>query len=166
MDAHELAGKPAPASILIDVPGLVSSYYMNAPQGLVSFGTSGHRGSSIKGTFNEAHIMAIAQSICEYRALKEIGGPLFLGFDTHALSAPAFRTALEVFAANNIETIIHEKDEFTPTPVISFLILEYNRKKTGRMADGVVIKPPQTPPQEGGSKHTLPPGGRGGVKSN
>jgi phosphoglucomutase len=159
MAAHELAGKPAPVSILIDVPGLVSSYYMNAPQGPVSFGTSGHRGSSVKGTFNEAHIMAIAQAICEYRALKEISGPLFLGFDTHALSAPAFRTALEVFAANNIETIIHEKDEFTPTPVISFLILEYNRKKTGRMADGVVITPSHNPPQDGGFKYNPPHGG-------
>jgi phosphoglucomutase len=159
MAAHELAGKPAPASMLIDVPGLVSSYYMNAPQGPVSFGTSGHRGTSIKGTFNEAHIMAIAQAICEYRALKEIGGPLFLGFDTHALSAPAFRTALEVFAANNIETVIHEKDEFTPTPVISFLILEYNRKKTGRVADGVVITPSHNPPQDGGFKYNPPHGG-------
>jgi phosphoglucomutase len=159
MAVHELAGKPAPASILIDVPGLVSSYYMNAPQGPVSFGTSGHRGSSTKGTFNEAHIMAIAQAICEYRALKEISGPLFLGFDTHALSAPAFRTALEVFAANNIETVIHEKDEFTPTPVISFLILEYNRKKTGRVADGVVITPSHNPPQDGGFKYNPPHGG-------
>jgi phosphoglucomutase len=159
MAVHELAGKPAPASMLIDVPGLVSSYYMNAPQGPVSFGTSGHRGSSTKGTFNEAHIMAIAQAICEYRALKEISGPLFLGFDTHALSAPAFRTALEVFAANNIETVIHEKDEFTPTPVISFLILEYNRKKTGRVADGVVITPSHNPPQDGGFKYNPPHGG-------
>jgi phosphoglucomutase len=159
MAAHELAGKQAPASILIDVPGLISSYYMNAPQGPVSFGTSGHRGSSTKGTFNEAHIMAIAQAICEYRALKGINGPLFLGFDTHALSAPAFRTALEVFAANNVETIIHEKDEFTPTPVISFLILEYNRKMTGREADGVVITPSHNPPQDGGFKYNPPHGG-------
>ena len=159
MTVHELAGRPAPASMLIDVPGLVSSYYMNAPQGPVSFGTSGHRGSSIKGTFNEAHIMAIAQAICEYRVLKEIGGPLFLGFDTHALSAPAFRTALEVFAANNVETIIHEKDEFTPTPVISFHILEHNRKKRGRMADGVVITPSHNPPQYGGFKYNPPHGG-------
>jgi phosphoglucomutase len=159
MAVNELAGKPAPASMLIDVPGLISSYYINEPQGPVSFGTSGHRGSSIKGTFNEAHIMAIAQAICEYRALKEISGPLFLGFDTHALSAPAFRTALEVFAANGINTIIHEKDEFTPTPVISFLILEYNRKKKGHVADGVIITPSHNPPQDGGFKYNPPHGG-------
>jgi phosphoglucomutase len=159
MALHELAGKPAPRSMLIDVPGLVSSYYTNEPQGPVSFGTSGHRGSSLKGTFNEAHIMATAQAICEYRAMKKIGGPLFLGFDTHALSAPAFRTALEVFAANGIETIIHEKDEFTPTPVISFLILEHNREKTGKIADGVVITPSHNPPQDGGFKYNPPHGG-------
>ena len=145
--------------MLIDVPGLVSSYYTNEPQGPVSFGTSGHRGSSLKGTFNEAHIMATAQAVCEYRELKKVEGPLFLGFDTHALSAPAFRTALEVFAANGIETIIHEKDEFTPTPIISFLILEHNREKTGKIADGVVITPSHNPPQDGGFKYNPPHGG-------
>jgi phosphoglucomutase len=159
MTLHELAGKPALRSMLIDVPGLVSSYYTNEPQGPVSFGTSGHRGSSLKGTFNEAHIMATAQAICEYRELKKVEGPLFLGFDTHALSAPAFRTALEVFAANGIETIIHEKDEFTPTPVISFFILEYNRRKTGKVADGVVMTPSHNPPQDGGFKYNPPQGG-------
>ncbi|MDB9823475.1 phosphoglucomutase [Deltaproteobacteria bacterium] len=159
MAIHELAGKPAPKSMLVNIPDLVSSYYTNEPRGPVSFGTSGHRGSSLKGTFNEAHIMATAQALCEYRALKEINGPIFLGFDPHALSAPAFRTALEVFAANEIETVIHEKDEYTPTPVISFLILEHNRKKNGRVADGVVVTPSHNPPQDGGFKYNPPHGG-------
>jgi len=159
MALHPLAGKPAPRSMLIDVPDLVSSYYTGSPEGPVSFGTSGHRGSSWKGTFNEAHIAATSQAICEHRVSKGINGPLFLGFDSHALSEPAFKTALEVFAANKVETIIHERDEYTPTPVISFLILEYNRGAMGRSADGVVVTPSHNPPQDGGFKYNPPHGG-------
>jgi len=159
MESHKLAGKPAPKSMLINVPKLVSSYYTLEPSGPVSFGTSGHRGCSLKGTFNEMHIASIAQAICEYRSSKGITGPLFLGFDTHALSEPAFRTSLEVFAANNVEVVIHTKDEYTPTPVISFLILEYNKGKTSGLADGVVITPSHNPPQDGGFKYNPPQGG-------
>ena len=159
MALHHLAGKPAPKSMLVNVPRLVTSYYTNKPRGSVAFGTSGHRGSSLKGTFNEMHIAATAQAICEYRAPKEITGPLFLGFDTHALSEPAFRTALEVFAANEIEVVIHEKDEYTPTPVISYLILEHNKGKAEGFADGVVITPSHNPPQDGGFKYNPPHGG-------
>jgi len=159
MALHHLAGKPAPKSMLVNVPRLVTSYYTNKPRGSVAFGTSGHRGSSLKGTFNEMHIAATAQAICEYRASKEITGPLFLGFDTHALSEPAFRTALEVFAANEIEVVIHEKDEYTPTPVISYLILEHNKGKTKGFSDGVVITPSHNPPQDGGFKYNPPHGG-------
>jgi len=159
MTLHELAGKKAPGSMLVNVPELVSSYYTDEPRGPVSFGTSGHRGSSLEGTFNESHIAATSQAICECRSSKGIKGPLFLGFDTHALSAPAFRTALEVFACNGVETVIHAKDEYTPTPVISFLILEHNRKNTGAIADGVVITPSHNPPRDGGFKYNPPHGG-------
>ncbi len=159
MTVHELAGKPAPRSILVNVPELVSSYYTDPAGGPVSFGTSGHRGSSLKGTFNEAHIAATSQAICEHRASKGIKGPLFLGFDTHALSVPSFRTALEVFAANEVEVVIHEGDEYTPTPVISFLILEHNRGNTRETGDGVVITPSHNPPQDGGFKYNPPHGG-------
>jgi phosphoglucomutase len=159
MTTHQLAGQKAPASILVNVPELVSSYYTNEPKGPVAFGTSGHRGSSFSGTFNEHHIAAISQAICDYRAMKTIVGPLFLGFDTHALSAPAFRTALEVFAGNDVDTVIHEGDEYTPTPVISFMILEHNRKGPGAFADGVVITPSHNPPADGGFKYNPPHGG-------
>ncbi len=159
MELHPLAGKPAPDSILIDVQDLISSYYRAKAAGPVAFGTSGHRGSSFEGTFNEEHVMAIAQSICEYRAWKGITGPLFMGFDTHALSVPAFRTALEVFAANGVETVIHKGDEYTPTPVISFLILEHNRGKSKGLADGVVITPSHNAPKDGGFKYNPPHGG-------
>lgn len=160
MKVHPLAGKPAPRSILINIPDIISSFYTNDPEGPVSFGTSGHRGSSIKGTFNEMHIAATAQAICEYRISKAITGPLFMGFDTHALSIPAFRTALEVFAANGVSVIIHEKDEYTPTPVISFCILEYNKQRNhNRLADGVVITPSHNPPYDGGFKYNPPSGG-------
>jgi len=159
MPIHELAGKPAPRSMLVDVPELVSSYYTHGFQGPVSFGTSGHRGSSLGGTFNEPHIAAISQAICDYRSSGRIKGPLFMGFDTHALSVPAFRTGLEVFSANGIETVIHEKDEYTPTPVVSFLILEHNRQNPGAPADGVVITPSHNPPQDGGFKYNPPQGG-------
>lgn len=156
---HELAGKPAPESMLIDVAALESAYYNGDIKGPVSFGTSGHRGSSLSGTFNETHIAATAQAICEYRYSKDIKGPLFMGFDPHALSKPAFRTAIEVFAANDVHTVIHEKDEFTPTPVISFLILEYNRANRDNTADGVVVTPSHNPPADGGFKYNPPTGG-------
>lgn len=159
MTAHELAGKPAPKSMLENIPGLVSAYYTDHPKGPVSFGTSGHRGTSVNGTFNEMHIAATAQAICEYRASSGIKGPLFMGFDTHALSEPSFRTALEVFAANQVETVIHEKDEYTPTPVISFMILKHNKSNTDRKADGVVVTPSHNPPRDGGFKYNPPHGG-------
>ena len=159
MAQHPLAGKSVPKSMLVNVPRLVSAYYTNEPRGAVAFGTSGHRGSSLTGTFNELHIASTAQAICEYRASNGIDGPLFLGFDTHALSEPAFRTGLEVFAANGVEVIIHEKDEYTPTPVISFLILEHNKSKSKKVADGVVITPSHNPPHDGGFKYNPPHGG-------
>ena len=159
MALHHLAGKRAPRSMLVNISRLISSYYTNEPRGSVAFGTSGHRGSSLKGTFNEMHIAATAQAICEYRKSKGLTGPLFLGFDTHALSVPAFRTALEVYAANDIDVVIHEKDEYTPTPVISYLILEYNKGREKEFADGVVITPSHNPPQDGGFKYNPPHGG-------
>ena len=159
MTLHSLAGKTVPKSMLVNVPRLVSAYYTNEPGGSVAFGTSGHRGSSLTGTFNEVHITATAQAICEYRASNGISGPLFLGFDTHALSEPAFRTGLEVFAANEIDVIIHENDEYTPTPVISYLILEHNKNKNTGISDGVVITPSHNPPQDGGFKYNPPHGG-------
>ncbi len=159
MTLHPLAGKPAPNSILINIPKLISSYYTGSSLYPVAFGTSGHRGSSFKGTFNEKHIAAISQAICEYRAAQSITGPLFLGFDTHALSEPAFRTALEVFAANKVRVVIHAKDEYTPTPVISFLILNHNKKNKKEFADGVVITPSHNPPGDGGFKYNPSHGG-------
>ena len=159
MDLHALAGKQAPKSMLTDISRLVSSYYTLETKGSVAFGTSGHRGSSFDGTFNENHISATAQAVCEYRQLKKITGPVYLGFDTHALSEPAFRTTLEVFAANKLKVIIHAKDEYTPTPVISFLILSYNKGKIKGLADGVVITPSHNPPSYGGFKYNPPSGG-------
>lgn len=159
MGIHEQAGQRAPAAMRIHVPRLVSAYYTDEPAGAVSFGTSGHRGSSLKGTFNEAHIAATAQALCEHRRERGINGPLFMGFDTHALSEPAFRTALEVFAGNGVEVILNAGDEYTPTPVISFLILEHNRGRAGGWADGVVITPSHNPPDDGGFKYNPPHGG-------
>ena len=159
MGLHNLAGKPATKSMLTNISRLVSSYYTLEVKGSVFFGTSGHRGTSFNGTFNESHIAAIAQAVCEYRQTKKITGPIFLGFDTHALSEPAFRTTLEVFAANNMHVIIHAKDEYTPTPVISFLILNYNKGKTKGLADGVIITPSHNPPCDGGFKYNPPSGG-------
>ncbi len=159
MELHPLAGKPAPKSMLINVPRLLSSYYTQEPTGPVSFGTSGHRGCSQKGTFNEMHIASTSQALCEHRVSNGITGPLYLGFDTHGLSEAAFRTALEVFAANNVEVAIHANDEYTPTPVISFLILGYNKGKTQGFADGVVITPSHNSPQDGGFKYNPPQGG-------
>jgi phosphoglucomutase len=159
MKRHPLAGNPAPKSMLVNIPRLVASYYTLEPSGPVSFGTSGHRGCAFNGTFNEMHIASTAQAICEYRSSRGINGPLYLGFDTHALSEAAFRTSLEVFSANNVNVIIHDKDEYTPTPVISFLILEYNKGKTKGWADGVVITQSHNPPQDGGFKYNPPQGG-------
>jgi phosphoglucomutase len=143
----------------VHLPSLVSSYFTDEPRGPVSFGTSGHRGSSLDGTFNEAHIAATAQAICEYRGTEGVTGPLFMGFDTHALSEPAFRTALGVFAANGVEVVVHAGDQYTPTPVISFLILDHNRGRSSGFADGVVITPSHNPPRDGGFKYNPPHGG-------
>jgi phosphoglucomutase len=164
MSIHPLAGKPAPAAILIDVDKLLAAYYSRRPdpgdpQQLVSFGTSGHRGSSLDGTFNEAHILAITQAICEYREAQRITGPLFMGKDTHALSGPAQRTALEVLAAHGVQTLIQAGDGYTPTPVISHAILTYNRGRDGGLADGIVITPSHNPPGDGGFKYNPTHGG-------
>ncbi|HEU4340270.1 MAG TPA: phosphoglucomutase (alpha-D-glucose-1,6-bisphosphate-dependent) [Candidatus Binatia bacterium] len=164
MAIHPLAGKPAPADILIDVDIIEKAYYerqpnVDDPQQLVSFGTSGHRGSALDGTFNEAHILAITQAICEYRASKKISGPLFMGKDTHAVSSAAQRTALEILAANGVETIIQRDDGFTPTPSISRAIIVYNRQRKDRLADGIVVTPSHNPPADGGFKYNPPEGG-------
>jgi phosphoglucomutase len=164
MAIHPLAGKPAPADILIDVSQVEKAYYeqrpdVDNPQQLVSFGTSGHRGSPLDGTLNEAHILAITQAICEYRARNQISGPLHMGKDTHAVSAPAQRSALEVLAANGVETIIQRADGFTPTPAISHAILAYNRSRKTGLADGIVVTPSHNPPADGGFKYNPPEGG-------
>ena len=164
MKISPLAGKPAPAEILVDVPRLIMAYYADVPDPAVpaqrvAFGTSGHRGSSFKRAFNEWHILAITQSICLYRAQQNISGPLFLGTDTHALSVPACATALEVLAANVVEVMIAEGDEYTPTPVISHAILTYNRGRKTGLADGIVITPSHNPPHDGGFKYNPPNGG-------
>jgi len=161
---NPLAGKPAPRSLLVNVPRLVSAYYThipdpNNPQDLVVFGTSGHRGTPLKGTFNEAHILAIAQALCEFRSGAGTTGPLFLGMDTHALSEPARATALEVFAANGVEVMIADDLGYTPTPVVSHAILTYNTGRTDGLADGVVISPSHNPPDDGGFKYNPPSGG-------
>jgi phosphoglucomutase len=159
-----LAGKPAPKEMLIDVGGLEREYFERRPDvqdrnQLVSFGTSGHRGSPLHGTFTEAHILAITQAICEYRREQGTDGPLYMGKDTHALSSPAQRTALEVLAANGVETIIQENDGVTPTPVISRAILVYNRGRKEHLADGIVVTPSHNPPEDGGFKYNPPNGG-------
>lgn len=164
MAIHPLAGKPAPADALIDVGEIEKAYYERKPDPdnpaqLVSFGTSGHRGSPLEQSFNEAHILAITQAICEHRASKNISGPLFLGKDTHAVSAPAERTALEVLAANGVEAIIQKDDGYTPTPSISRAILVYNRGRKQRLADGIVVTPSHNPPADGGFKYNPPQGG-------
>ena len=163
-----LAGKPAPAGILVNVPRLVTAYYTGvpdprAPAQRVAFGTSGHRGSSFDLAFNESHILAITQAICLYRKAKNIVGPLYLGIDTHALSVPACATALEVLAANGVEAVLAENDEYTPTPVISHAILSYNRGRTTGLADGIVITPSHNPPHDGGFKYNPPHGGPAGT---
>jgi phosphoglucomutase len=159
-----LAGQPAPKELLVDVVKLEREYYTRFPDvsdsdQMVSFGTSGHRGSSFRGTFTEAHILAITQAICDYRRSQGIGGPLFMGKDTHALSGPAQRTALEVLAANGVETVIQRGDGVTPTPVISRAILVHNRHRKNRFADGIVVTPSHNPPEDGGIKYNPPNGG-------
>ena len=164
LNLSPLAGKPAPKEILVDLARLERDYYErrpdpNDPTQLVSFGTSGHRGSSFTASFNEAHILAITQAICEYRRKQGTDGPLFLGKDTHALSGPAQRTALEVLAANQVETVIQRNDGVTPTPVISRAILVYNRARQNHRADGIVVTPSHNPPEDGGFKYNPPNGG-------
>ena len=164
MSIHPDAGKPVSDDKLTDIAALVSQYYEGRPDAgdpeqKVSFGTSGHRGSSLKTSFNEAHILAVAQAICEYRATQGISGPLFMGKDTHALSTPAQMTALRVFAANGVTVNIDQDDGYTPTPVISHAILCYNREREMALADGVVITPSHNPPDNGGIKYNPPNGG-------
>jgi phosphoglucomutase len=159
-----LAGKPAPKDMLVDVARLEREYFerrpdLQGPNQLVSFGTSGHRGSPFQGTFTEAHILAITQAICEYRRLRGIDGPLYMGKDTHALSSPAQQTALEVLAANNVETVIQQNDGVTPTPAVSRAILVYNRNRKEHLSDGIVITPSHNPPEDGGFKYNPPNGG-------
>jgi phosphoglucomutase len=164
MEISALAGKPAPRNLLVDLALLEREYYerrpdVGDPNQLVSFGTSGHRGSSLRGTFTEAHILAITQAICDYRRSRQIGGPLYMGKDTHGLSGPAQRTALEVLTANQVETFIQRDDGVTPTPVISHAILVYNRGRKEHFADGIVITPSHNPPEDGGFKYNPPQGG-------
>jgi phosphoglucomutase len=160
---HPLAGQPAPLDVLTDIPALLAAYFnqpdVSQPAQRVAFGTSGHRGSAINGSFNEAHILAITQAVCEYRAAQGIAGPLFLGKDTHALSEPAQRSALEVLAANGVETRLQRDDGYTPTPVISRAILVHNRNLQAARADGIVITPSHNPPRDGGIKYNPPHGG-------
>ena len=164
MDINPLAGKPATSEMLVNVPDLVTSYYTEIPdptnqEQRVSFGTSGHRGSALKKSFNEWHILAITQAICVYRKQHKINGPLFLGMDTHALSVSALSSALEVLAANGVEVMLSEADEYTPTPAISLAILTYNRGRKSGFADGIVITPSHNPPHDGGFKYNPPNGG-------
>jgi phosphoglucomutase len=164
MAISPLAGKPAPKEMLVDLPRLEREYYERKPEvgdpnQLVSFGTSGHRGSPLHGSFTEAHILAITQAICDYRRGQGTDGPLYMGKDTHAVSGPAQRTALEVLAANNVQTIIQRDDGVTPTPVISRAILVYNRGRREHLADGIVITPSHNPPEDGGFKYNPPNGG-------
>ncbi len=164
MKISPLAGKPAPSSLLVNVPRLVTAYFTEVPdaalaQQRVAFGTSGHRGSSLQKTFNEAHVLAITQAICDYRTSKGITGPLFLGIDTHALSVPACATALEVLAGNGVDVMLAQDDEYTPTPSISLAIISHNRGRTSRLADGIVVTPSHNPPDNGGFKYNPPHGG-------
>ena len=164
MAISPLAGKPAPKDMLVDLTRLEREYYerrpdLGDPNQLVKFGTSGHRGSPLHGSFTEAHILAITQAICDYRRGRGTDGPLYMGKDTHAVSGPAQRTALEVLAANKVETIIQTDDGVTPTPVISRAILVYNRSRTEHLADGIVIAPSHNPPEDGGFKYNPPNGG-------
>jgi phosphoglucomutase len=164
MAISPLAGRPAPKALLVDVASLERAYHDRRPDPadptqLVAFGTSGHRGSSLRGSFNEAHILATTQAICEWRQRAGTDGPLYMGKDTHALSGPAQRTALEVLAANGVETVLQERDGVTPTPVISRAILAHNRGRKDRLADGIVVTPSHNPPEDGGFKYNPPNGG-------
>jgi len=164
MPLSPLAGKPAPRAILTNIPRLISAYYTHFPDPenpahQVAFGTSGHRGSSVRNSFNERHILAITQAICDYRRTQQIDGPLFLGMDSHALSEPALGTAVEVLAANDVELVIQAENGYTPTPVISHAILTYNRNRHAHMADGIVVTPSHNPPDDGGFKYNPPSGG-------
>jgi len=168
--AHPLAGKPAPEALLIDPAALVRAYYERVPNAedpaeRVAFGTSGHRGSPLQGAFNEAHILAVTQAVCDHRARHGIDGPLFLGKDTHAASSPAERTALEVLAANGVEVRFQDGDGFTPTPALSFAIVEHNRGRTSGLADGIVVTPSHNPPADGGFKYNPPEGGPADTES-
>jgi phosphoglucomutase len=162
-----LAGKPAPSSLLVDVPKLVTAYYTEVPDSSVpaqrvAFGTSGHRGSAFDVSFNEWHVLAITQAICQYRNVCGTDGPLFLGIDTHALSQPAYASALEVLAANGVDVMLATHDEYTPTPAISHAILTHNRGRTSGLADGIVVTPSHNPPEDGGFKYNPPSGGPAG----
>ena len=163
-DIHPLAGKPAPASMLANIPRLVTAYFAGKPDPKVAaqrvaFGTSGHRGSALNDAFNESHILSITQALCDHRAEKNLNGPLFIGIDTHALAEPALASALEVFAANGVTVMIDDRGGYTPTPVISHAILTYNRGRTEGFADGVVVTPSHNPPEDGGFKYNPPNGG-------
>ena len=167
MSPHPLAGQLAPRELLINVPRLISNYYTRHPDPSdplqqVAFGTSGHRGTSTEGSFNEDHVLAISQALCEYRQQQGLTGPLFIGKDTHALSEPAQITAIEVFAGNGIEFRYQVNQGYTPTPVISYAILTYNQGLTSGLADGVVITPSHNPPSDGGFKYNPPSGGPAG----
>ncbi|HYA75865.1 MAG TPA: phosphoglucomutase, partial [Burkholderiaceae bacterium] len=158
------AGKPASADMLVNVPRLITAYYANRPdpqipEQRVAFGTSGHRGCSFHGSFNEWHVLAITQAICEYRDKQGIDGPLFLGIDTHALSEPAIASALEVLAANEVNVMIAAGGEYVPTPVLSHAILTYNRGRARGLADGIIVTPSHNPPTDGGFKYNPPNGG-------
>jgi len=164
MTVSQLAGKPAPLDILVDVSRLVSAYFTDVPDPAVAsqcvaFGTSGHRGTSLARSFNEYHVLAISQAICEYRAGQNITGPLFIGIDTHALSIPACASALEVFAANGVDVMLATNNEYTPTPAVSLAIMLFNRKRISGFADGIVITPSHNPPDNGGFKYNPPSGG-------
>ncbi len=170
MSLHELAGKPAPRSLLANIPRLVSAYYTHTPDvsdpgQRVAFGTSGHRGSSLRNSFTEQHILVICQAIAEYRKSRKIDGPLFMGMDTHALSEAALATAVEVFAAQGIAVMVQRGLRYTPTPVISHAILTYNRGRKSGFADGVVITPSHNPPEDGGFKYNPPEGGPADTKT-
>jgi len=169
MEISNTAGKPATDSILVNVPRLITAYYAEKPDPAipaqrVAFGTSGHRGSSFTCSFNEWHILAITQAICLYREQQKTDGPLFLGIDTHALSMPAYTTAIEVLAANGVELMLANDDEYTPTPAVSHAILTYNRNRKSGLADGIVITPSHNPPEDGGFKYNPPNGGPAGTE--
>lgn len=164
MNINPLAGKPAPHEILVNIPRLITSYYTERPDPAipaqrVAFGTSGHRGSAFARSFNEWHVLAITQAICRYRRQEGIDGPLFIGVDTHALSEPAYASALEVLAANGVEIMIAQNGEYTPTPTVSHAIVAYNRGRTTGLADGIVVTPSHNPPESGGFKYNPPSGG-------